>query len=60
MLRMKRLDLPGLPQHVVQRGNDRERPCFSDSDSSLRTFHLFRRSALVAEIEIGVRVHFDW
>jgi putative transposase len=27
MSRRSRLDLPGLPQHVVQRGNDR-RPCF--------------------------------
>jgi putative transposase len=25
--RQPRIDLPGLPQHLVQRGNDR-RPCF--------------------------------
>ncbi|GAB1595055.1 transposase [Lysobacter claricitrinus] len=28
MARLPRLDLPGIPQHVVQRGNDRQ-PCFA-------------------------------
>jgi putative transposase len=27
MPRQPRIDLPGVPQHLVQRGNDR-RPCF--------------------------------
>jgi putative transposase len=27
MPRLPRLDLPGVPQHIVQRGNDRQ-PCF--------------------------------
>ncbi len=32
MPRRPRLDLPGIPQHVVQRGNDRQ-PCFfADAD----------------------------
>ena len=32
MARLPRLDLPGVPQHVVQRGNDRQ-PCFAyDAD----------------------------
>lgn len=28
MARLPRLDLPGIPQHIVQRGNDRQ-PCFA-------------------------------
>ena len=31
MPRRRRLDLPGIPQHVVQRGNNRG-ACFSDDD----------------------------
>lgn len=32
MARRPRVDLPGIPQHVVQRGNDRQ-PCFfADAD----------------------------
>ena len=27
MARLKRLTIPGIPQHVIQRGNNRE-PCF--------------------------------
>lgn len=27
MPRQPRIDLPGIPQHIVQRGNDRQ-PCF--------------------------------
>ena len=27
MPRQRRLDLPGVPQHVIQRGDDRQ-PCF--------------------------------
>lgn len=30
MARLPRFDLPGVPQHVVQRGNDRQ-PCFADT-----------------------------
>lgn len=35
MARLPRLDLPGIPQHIVQRGNDRQ-PCFADNDDYLR------------------------
>lgn len=31
MARLPRIDLPGIPQHVVQRGNDRQ-PCFARED----------------------------
>ena len=35
MARLSRLDIPGIPQHVVQRGNDRQ-PCFVDAADYLR------------------------
>lgn len=35
MARLPRLDLPGIPQHVVQRGNNRL-PCFLDDGDRLR------------------------
>ncbi|GAB2508917.1 transposase [Lysobacter humi (ex Lee et al. 2017)] len=35
MARLPRLDLPGIPQHVVQRGNDRQ-PCFAHDDDYLQ------------------------
>jgi putative transposase len=31
MARRPRLDLPNIPQHVIQRGNDRQ-PCFLEND----------------------------
>ena len=35
MARQPRLDLPGIPQHVVQRGNNRL-PCFLDDGDRQR------------------------
>lgn len=35
MPRQPRLDLPGIPQHVIQRGNDRQ-PCFFDQIDYVR------------------------
>src|SRR5687768_9600103 len=35
MPRRLRLDVPGIPQHVIQRGNDRQ-PCFFDDADYLR------------------------
>ena len=32
MPRRPRLHLPGIPQHVIQRGNDRQPMFFSDDD----------------------------
>lgn len=32
MPRMKRLDLPGVAQHVIQRGNDRQACFFREVD----------------------------
>ena len=35
MARIPRIDLPGIPQHIVQRGNDRQ-ACFADDADYLR------------------------
>ena len=44
MARMPRLDLPGIPQHIVQRGNDRQ-PCFADAADYLRYHQELREAA---------------
>jgi putative transposase len=43
MARLPRLDLPGLPQHVVQRGNNRL-PCFLDDGDRSRYRQLLREA----------------
>jgi putative transposase len=52
MARQPRLDLPGIPQHIVQRGNNRL-PCFLDDADRLRYRHLLRESLLAT----GCRLH---
>ncbi|GAB2514634.1 transposase [Lysobacter humi (ex Lee et al. 2017)] len=47
MARLPRLDLPGIPRHVVRRGNNRL-PCFLDDDDRAHYLHLLR-DALGAE-----------
>jgi putative transposase len=44
MPRQPRLDLPGIPQHVVQRGNDR-RPCFFQPIDRVRYLDELREAA---------------
>ncbi|MHC9084265.1 transposase [Luteimonas sp. RIT-PG2_3] len=44
MARLPRLDLPGIPQHIVQRGNDRQ-PCFADNADYLRYRQELREAA---------------
>ena len=39
MARQPRLDLAGIPQHIVQRGNNRL-PCFLDDMDRLTYLHL--------------------
>ncbi|WP_343124629.1 transposase [Xanthomonas axonopodis] len=39
MARLPRIDLPGFPQHIMQRGNNRL-PCFLDDGDRLRYLHL--------------------
>ncbi|WP_225723195.1 transposase [Burkholderia cepacia] len=43
--RLTRLDLPGIPQHIVQRGNNRL-PCFLDDADRQRYLHLLRDALL--------------
>lgn len=45
MPRPRRIDLPGIPQHIVQRGNDRQ-PCFFTEADYLRYRTLLREAAL--------------
>jgi len=47
MARQPRLDLPGIPQHIVQRGNNRL-PCFLD-DTDRACYRQLLREALLAE-----------
>ena len=43
MTRLPRLDLPGIPQHIVQRGNNRL-PCFLDDEDRARYRQLLREA----------------
>ncbi|KML16016.1 transposase [Burkholderia sp. LK4] len=45
MARRPRLDLPGIPQHIVQRGNNRL-PCFLDDADRQRYMHLLSDALL--------------
>lgn len=52
MARLPRLDLPGIPQHVVQRGNNRL-PCFLDDVDRQRYLQNLREALLGT----GVQLH---
>lgn len=52
MPRLKRLDLPGVAQHVVQRGNDKQ-ACFFRHEDYVRYLQDLREAAL----KFGCRVH---
>ena len=52
MGRLPRLDLPGIPQHVVQRGNDRQ-ACFTDDADYLR----YRQELGEAAMKHGCALH---
>jgi len=52
MARLPRLDVPGIPQHVVQRGNDRQ-PCFAADDDYQR----YRQELGEAARRFGCAVH---
>jgi len=52
MARLPRLDVPGIPQHVVQRGNDRQ-PCFAADDDYLQ----YRQELGEAARRFGCAVH---
>ena len=52
MARLPRLDVPGIPQHVVQRGNDRQ-PCFAVDDD----YQQYRQELGEAARRFGCAVH---
>ncbi|WP_197039180.1 transposase [Guyparkeria halophila] len=52
MPRKPRLFVPGVPQHVVQRGNNRQQTFFDESD-----FELYLDCLRLAGEEFGVSVH---
>lgn len=52
MARLPRFDFPGIPQHVVQRGNNRL-PCFLDDADRQRYLQCLRQALL----RYGVRLH---
>jgi putative transposase len=52
MARQPRLDLPSIPQHIVQRGNNRL-PCFLDDDDRQRYLTLLSEALLAT----GCRLH---
>lgn len=55
MPRSPRLDLPGVPQHVIQRGNDRKACFFRDSDHE-RYLHYLAEAAATHGCEIHAYV----
>lgn len=58
MARLPRLDLPGIPQHVVQRGNNRL-PCFLDDGDRRQYLHLLRESLAATHCRLHAYVLMD-
>ena len=58
MARLPRLDLPGIPLHVVQRGNNRL-PCFLDDGDWLRYLQLLRESLAATYCRLHAYVLMD-
>ena len=55
MARLPRLDLPGIPQHIVQRGNNRL-PCFLDDADRARYRQLLREALLATDCRLHAYV----
>ena len=58
MARLPRIDLPGIPQHVVQRGNNRL-PCFLDDQDRLHYLSLLREGLAVTTCRLHAYVLMD-
>lgn len=58
MARLPRLDLPGIPQHIVQRGNNRL-PCFLDDGDRLRYLELLRDALHATRVQLHAYVLMD-
>ncbi|RXE01213.1 transposase [Xanthomonas perforans] len=58
MARLPRIDLPGIPQHIVQRGNNRL-PCFLDDGDRLRYLHLMHEALHATGCQLHAYVLMD-
>ncbi|WP_228739762.1 transposase [Xanthomonas euvesicatoria] len=58
MARLPRIDLPGIPQHIVQRGNNRL-PCFLDDGDRLRYLHLIHEALHATGCQLHAYVLMD-
>jgi putative transposase len=58
MARQPRFDLPGIPQHVVQRGNNRL-PCFLDDNDRRRYLNLLGEALLATDCTLHAYVLMD-
>jgi putative transposase len=58
MARLPRIDLPGIPQHIVQRGNNRL-PCFRDDGDRLRYLHLLKDALHTSGCQLHAYVLMD-
>ncbi|WP_238595530.1 transposase [Xanthomonas campestris] len=58
MTRLPRIDLPGIPQHIVQRGNNRM-PCFLDDGDRLRYLHLLHETLHATGYQLHAYVLMD-
>lgn len=58
MARLPRLDLPAIPQHIVQRGNNRL-PCFLDDHDRLSYLALLRDALLKTHVRLHAYVLMD-
>ena len=58
MARQPRLDLPDIPQHIVQRGNNRL-PCFLDNDDRRRYLVLLHEALLDSRCQLHAYVLMD-
>lgn len=58
MARLPRIDLSGIPQHIMQRGNNRL-PCFLDDDDRLRYLTFLREALLATGVDLHAYVLMD-
>ena len=58
MARQPRMDLPGISQHIVQRGNNRL-PCFLDDDDRTRYLHLLGEALPTTDVQMHAYVLMD-
>ena len=58
MARLPRLDLPDIPQHIVQRGNNRL-PCFLDDGDRLRYLQALQEALMTTGVQLHAYVLMD-